>query len=76
MSDYLLATGLILLALLGWVGVQQLARNFAARHPEFGPAKEEGSGCGGCACGAGACSAPPQITLETHPRSSNDDQAE
>ena len=48
------AAGLILLALMGWLGVQQAARNFAHRHPEFGPAKEEGGGCGSsCACSAG-----------------------
>ena len=73
MSDYLLdmglATGLILLALLGWVGVQQWARDYAARHPEFGSAKEEGGGCGsGCACSSGQCSAQPEITLDTHPQ--------
>ena len=57
MADYLLAMGLILLALLGWIGVQQLARGFAARHPEFGPAKEEGGGCGSsCSCSGGQCS--------------------
>jgi hypothetical protein len=70
--DYLanagLATGLILLALLGWIRVQQAARDYAARHPEFGPAKEEGSGCGGCGAGGchgdGQCAAPPRITLD------------
>jgi hypothetical protein len=56
MLDALLAAGLILLLLLGWIWVQQRARNFAARHPEFGPAKEEGSGCGtGCACTGNQC---------------------
>lgn len=73
MFDYLLniglATGLILLALLGWVRVQHWARDYAARHPEFGPAKEEGGGCGsGCACSAGRCSQRPEITLDTHPQ--------
>jgi len=56
MLDYLLATGLILLLLVGWILVQQGARKFAARHPEFGPAKEEGSGCGkSCSCRRGQC---------------------
>jgi len=56
MLDYLLATGLILLVLVGWILVQQGARIFAARHPEFGPPKEEGSSCGaGCACNHGQC---------------------
>ena len=69
MFDYLLdlglAAGLILLVLLGWIAVQQRARDFAARHPEFGPAKEEGGGCGGCACGSGPCSTRPRTTLDT-----------
>ncbi|MGI9290429.1 MAG: hypothetical protein ACR2QG_04025 [Gammaproteobacteria bacterium] len=57
MLDYLLAMGLILLMLIAWILVQQAARNFAARHPQFGPAKEEGSGCGaGCSCSRGRCS--------------------
>jgi hypothetical protein len=57
MLDALLAAGLILLLLLAWIWVQQRARDFATRHPEFGPAKEEGSGCGtGCACTGGRCS--------------------
>jgi len=44
-------TILIILALLaGWIGVQHLSRMFAARHPEFGPAREEGGGCGGLFC--------------------------
>jgi hypothetical protein len=56
MLDYLLAVGLILLVLVGWILVQRAARIYAARHPEFGPAKEEGSGCGkGCSCSQGHC---------------------
>ena len=50
-TRYLLAMGLILLMLLGWITVQQLARIYARRHPEFGPAREEGGGCGSsCGC--------------------------
>jgi hypothetical protein len=57
MLDYLLAMALILLVLIAWILVQHSARRFAARHPEFGPAKEEGSGCGaGCSCSHGRCS--------------------
>ena len=42
---------LIILAMLaGWITVQHLARCFAARHPEFGPAREEGEGCGALLC--------------------------
>jgi len=49
-KTYLL-TMFIILCLLGiWIGVQHLSRVFAARHPEFGPAREEGSGCGSLLC--------------------------
>lgn len=54
MSQYLIAMGLIMLLLLAWVTIQQLARLFARRHPEFGPHREAG-GCGGggtCGCKA------------------------
>jgi hypothetical protein len=62
-----LAAGLILLALLGWIRVQQAARDYAARHPEFGAAREEGGGCGGgCACSGGQCPTKPATTLDTH----------
>ena len=37
-------------ALAAWIGVQYLSRAFAARHPEFGPAREDGEGCGGLFC--------------------------
>ena len=55
--NMVIAISLILLLMLGWVSVQQLARLFAARHPEFGPASEEGGGCGKrCGChGGGSC---------------------
>jgi hypothetical protein len=46
----LIAILIIFLALTGWVWVQYAARAFAARHPELGPAREEGSGCGGLLC--------------------------
>ena len=56
MLDMLIAAGVILLVLLGWILVQQYAREFARRHPEFGPAREEGRGCGtGCNCSGGRC---------------------
>ena len=51
MAEYLLAMLIITLVLSGWVAVQHLARCFAARHPEFGPEREEGVGCGSnCLC--------------------------
>ena len=56
MLDMLIAVGVILLVLLGWIVVQQGAREFARRHPEFGPAREDGEGCGaGCNCCGGPC---------------------
>lgn len=65
MLDALLAAGLILLLLLGWVWVQQRARDFASSHPEFGPAKEEGSGCGSsCACSGNQCARRNRTTTD------------
>ena len=57
MLDFLIAPLLIFLVLTGWVLVQRAVRLFALRHPEFGPAREEGGGCGsGCMCsGGGSC---------------------
>ncbi len=55
MLRYLLAVMIVLLLLLGWIGVQQLTRQYARRHPEFGSAREEGTGCGGCGCQPGEC---------------------
>ena len=61
-----IAVGLILLALLGWIRVQQSAREFADRHPEFGPAKEEGGGCGSsCSCSnGGSCKNPEKNVFD------------
>lgn len=53
---YLLAILLILVLMLGWIVVQSLARRFAQQHPEMGPVKEEGMGCGiNCNCKKGSC---------------------
>ncbi|HXK56557.1 MAG TPA: chemotaxis protein [Gammaproteobacteria bacterium] len=54
LSTYLIAIGIILLIMVGWVAVQHLARQFALRHPEFGSYPEESGGCG--RCGSGSCS--------------------
>jgi len=63
MVDFIIAIGFILVLLTGWIAIQQLARRFAARHPEFGPAREEGSGCGkSCMCSSGSCSKKVQRT--------------
>ena len=51
MIDYLLSILIILLSLLGWVMVQHWSHVFAARHPELGPARDEGEKCGSsCLC--------------------------
>ena len=56
MLDYLLAFALILIMMLGWILVQQAARRFAHRYPQFGPAKEGGSGCcKSCCCNGSPC---------------------
>ena len=53
--DYLIAMGAIPLLMLGWVTVQQVARRYARRHPEWGAFREEGGGCGSsCMCSRGA----------------------
>ena len=46
MVTYAISVLIILGALAGWVGIQHLARASASRHPEFGPSREEGGGCG------------------------------
>ena len=46
----IIAALIILGMLSGWIAVQHLARWFAAKHPEFGPAREEGEGCGALIC--------------------------
>jgi len=49
--NMVIAVAAILTLLLGWLAVQRLARLFAKRHPELGPAREEGQGCGSsCGC--------------------------
>ncbi len=48
----LIVTILIIFSvLIAWVLIQQVARKYAADHPEMGPVKEEGLGCGKtCGC--------------------------
>lgn len=53
MIKYILAVGIILLMLLGWVAVQRVYRRFAAEHPELGPYRDDVKRCGSCGCGAG-----------------------
>lgn len=56
MINFLIAMSVIFLLMCVWVLVQQASRNYAARHPELGSAKEEGLGCGkNCGCQGGSC---------------------
>jgi hypothetical protein len=59
MSIYLLTIGLILLIMLAGMLVDRVYKGFARRHPELGPFRREGGGCGGhcgsSACGGGGC---------------------
>jgi len=59
MATYLLAIGIILAMLLGWVAVQQVAWLFFYRHPEFGSYREKVGCCGSHgsdSCGGKSCS--------------------
>jgi hypothetical protein len=56
MVDYLIAMGIVPILLLGWLVVQSITRRFSKLHPEFGPHREEGTGCGkSCMCSGGSC---------------------
>jgi len=63
MGNYIVAMLVIPCLLFGWLAVQFLAREFARRHPQFGPVNEEGEGCGaGCSCsGTKPC---PQVNKQ------------
>ena len=65
LREVLFAGGLVLLVLLAWTRVQALVHRFATRHPEFGPARDEGGGCSGnCSCSGGGCTSHPEIELK------------
>jgi hypothetical protein len=56
MMTFILPIGLIFLLMAGWIGIQQLARAYAKKHPELGAVKEEGLGCGkNCGCKTKTC---------------------
>jgi len=48
----LLTIGAILLVLLIYVVVQRTYRLFSQQHPELGPFRQEGKGCGSCSGGS------------------------
>lgn len=63
MTTYVLTVAILFVLFTGWYLVQEAARRFARRHPELGPAKEEGGGCAGgcCSCNlAGGCDSRPR----------------
>lgn len=69
MIDFIVAIGAILLLLSGWIFIQQLSRRYAHKHPQFGPAREEGNGCGtSCLCSKGSCKnkQPMPRNTQTH----------
>jgi hypothetical protein len=41
------AMGLLFALMAGWIAVQRAAQRFAVAHPEFGPLRLVGAGCGG-----------------------------
>jgi hypothetical protein len=56
MARWILTPLVIFGVLLGWIWVQGVYARFATRHPELGPYREEGGGCGGgCCSGRGHC---------------------
>jgi hypothetical protein len=56
---------LILLALMsGWIWVQRAAQRVAEAHPEFGPFRIVGGGCGGHGHGHAAEPPPPPAACE------------
>ena len=62
-----LSVTVILLLLAGWILVQHLSRLFAARHPELGPAREEGGSCLLCLCGSnGDCPKKKNLKGPSH----------
>lgn len=66
MVDVLVAILVILGLSAGWIYVQHLSHEFARRHPELGPAREEGGGCGtSCQCSSGGqCSKKSDQTTQ------------
>ena len=61
MLNLLITIAIIFSVLISWVLIQQAARKYAANHPELGPVKEEGLGCGKtCGCKTG-CKQDEQV---------------
>jgi hypothetical protein len=47
----LFTIAVILLTMLVYIGVQRRYRRFGKQHPELGPFRQEGEGCGSCSGG-------------------------
>jgi hypothetical protein len=61
---YFTAMFFMLGVLFIWIVVQKFSRKFASTHPEFGPIREEGGGCGGggkCNCSSIKSCTNPKI---------------
>ena len=60
MADFALASLIILGVLAGWIAVDRIYQNFAARHPERGPFRSTGGDCGNgcCSCHNSGCEIP------------------
>jgi len=58
MVNFLLASAIIFITLVGWLYVEEIYRRFSKRNPELGPFREGGNGChsGCCSCNNGRCS--------------------
>ena len=65
----LLATITILMALMvGWIEVQRMARRIAEEHPEAGPLRLVGGGCGGQGHGEPPAAKPAQPAAKPAPK--------
>ena len=52
--DFIIGMAVVPVLFIGWLLVQQASRLYAKAHPELGPAREEGAGCGkSCMCASG-----------------------
>lgn len=60
MVKFLIASVIIFLVLVAWLYVEDLYRRFSRRHPELGPFRHDGGGCGDgcCSCSKGNCATP------------------
>jgi hypothetical protein len=61
------AVALLFGLLAGWIAVQRAARKVAAAHPECGPLRLVGGGCGGHGSGPSGCGACANEDCKTYP---------